>query len=175
MYNLVNDAYKALSDKAAKYKYSYGDVAELIATVSEGLEAEAYGASTASIKAAVSDLAYSLMTLDSDGEENEAFDDDANFIAYNRVNSDGNKADKALNAKYEALLKAVEDAGKSDVTKGDVDGDGNVNAFDALAILKYASQLLTLTDAQKAAADFDNDGNINAFDALALLKTLSQG
>lgn len=177
VYKALNSAYKALNDQFAQYPYSYGDVAETIATVSEGIDANAYGASAADLKAAVESIAYDLATIDEfKVTENVIFDDDSNFIAYNRLDSKGTDAEKALYKKYVALLKAVEDAGKSDVTKGDVDGDGVVSALDALAALKFTVGKITLTDAQKAAADVDGDGEVSVLDALAILKsTVSQG
>ena len=174
VYNAVNDAYNALNDKAAKYKYSYGDVAELIADVAEGIDDGIYGASESKIQAAVSELAYKLITLDSDGEENEAFDDKGNLIAYNRINSDGNAADKALYADYEALLAAVEEATKEpenpDVVLGDLDGDGKVLPGDAKAALE-----LFLNEKYDAAADMDGNGVITPADARAILEIFLKG
>lgn len=53
---------------------------------------------------------------------------------------------------------------------GDVDSNGNINAQDALAILKHAAKISVLTDEQLLAADTSKDGNINASDALLVLK-----
>lgn len=173
----IDKEYTALSKKLANFPYSYEEIVGTIADVAEGLDAKAYGNSADAVKAALEKVAYDLVTLKTaTATANNPYDEDTYaFIKYNRVHKSETDSQKALVADYKALLKAVEDAGKSDVTKGDVDGDGNVNAFDALAILKYASQILTLTDAQKAAADVDGDGVVTANDALALLKTLSQG
>lgn len=173
----IDKEYTALSKKLANFPYSYEEIVGTIADVAEGLDAKAYGNSADAVKAALEKVAYDLVTLKTTtATANNPYDEDTYaFIKYNRVHKSETDSQKALVADYKALLKTVEDAGKSDVTKGDVDGDGNVNAFDALAILKYASQILTLTDAQKAAADVDGDGVVTANDALALLKTLSQG
>lgn len=174
VYGKVETAYKELEKLLKQYPDSYGDVAELIADVADGLDADVYGASTASIKASASELARMLSTLDSDGEGNEAFDDDRNFLFYNRLNSKGNKADKALYAKYQALEKAVEEATKEpekpEVVKGDLTGDGFATPEDAIMIVKAFVGEITLTDAQKAAADFNGDGVVNADDALAVVK-----
>ncbi len=53
---------------------------------------------------------------------------------------------------------------------GDVDGDGNVKAADALMILKAVVGKTTLTAAQITAGDVDGDGQIKAADALNILK-----
>ena len=52
-----------------------------------------------------------------------------------------------------------------DVIYGDVDGNGNINVFDANLICRAAIGLIVLDDSQKAAADVDGNGNINVFDA----------
>lgn len=54
--------------------------------------------------------------------------------------------------------------------KGDVDRSGEVNAKDALYILKYDVGLLDLSDKQKELAEVEEDGEVNAKDALCILK-----
>ena len=53
---------------------------------------------------------------------------------------------------------------------GDLDDDGNINAKDALEVLKAAVGKVNLTEEQKTAADVNKDGDINAKDALEILK-----
>lgn len=53
---------------------------------------------------------------------------------------------------------------------GDVNGDKNVNAQDALLVLRYAVGKVTLTDNQFQAAEVTGDGFLNAVDALEILK-----
>lgn len=57
-----------------------------------------------------------------------------------------------------------------DVTYGDVDANGKIEAADALSVLKAVVKLTTLTDTQVKAADVDGDGTIAAADALLILK-----
>lgn len=174
-YKKLKDAYDKLAKELKKLPVSFGDISATIADVADGLEAKAYGSSADAIAAALADVAYDLSTLEWTTDY-EAYDDDRNFIFYNRLKTDGTDGEKAFYKKYQALLKAVEDAGKSDVTKGDIDGDGVVSALDALAALKFTVGKITLTDAQKAAADVDGDGEVSVLDALAILKsTVSQG
>jgi len=52
---------------------------------------------------------------------------------------------------------------------GDLDGDGEINASDALAILHAVVGKVQFTDAQKTAGDVDGDGKISASDALLIL------
>lgn len=54
--------------------------------------------------------------------------------------------------------------------KGDVDGNGKINAADARQALRTAAGLQTLTEKQKEAADMNSDGNINASDARTILR-----
>ena len=53
---------------------------------------------------------------------------------------------------------------------GDVDGDGAINANDALLALQHSVSIRTLDDEQKARADVNADGAINANDALLMLQ-----
>lgn len=52
----------------------------------------------------------------------------------------------------------------------DVSGDGKTDANDAVLILKYAAEQITLETAQIALADMDGNGTVNANDAVLLLK-----
>ncbi len=53
---------------------------------------------------------------------------------------------------------------------GDVDGDDNVSAVDALEVLKAVVGKIYLTPRQEYAADVNEDGNQNATDALIILQ-----
>ena len=57
--------------------------------------------------------------------------------------------------------------------KGDINGDGNVTAADALMALQTVSGRRTLNDLEKYAADVNGDGNITAVDALKILQFAS--
>ncbi len=54
--------------------------------------------------------------------------------------------------------------------KGDVNYDGDVDAADALIVLKADVRLTTLTTAQKKIADVNGDGETDAADAILILK-----
>ena len=56
---------------------------------------------------------------------------------------------------------------------GDLNGDTNITATDALIALQAASGRITLTDAQKAVADVTGDGKVTAVDALKILQFAS--
>lgn len=54
--------------------------------------------------------------------------------------------------------------------KGDIDGDGDIDASDARLALRAAANLETLSDDQKKAADINNDGSVTAADAREILR-----
>ena len=56
------------------------------------------------------------------------------------------------------------------VVYGDVTGDGNINIFDAMQILKHIVGKVALEGNPAIAADVTGDGNINIFDAMNVLK-----
>ena len=57
------------------------------------------------------------------------------------------------------------------VVPGDIDGDGNVTALDAVVILRAVTGEVTIdTYAQKAAGDVNGDGWVRADDAVSILK-----
>ena len=53
---------------------------------------------------------------------------------------------------------------------GDVNGDGKINATDALLVLRSFAKKITLTSEQTLRADVNNDGKVNATDALKILR-----
>ena len=52
---------------------------------------------------------------------------------------------------------------------GDVSDDGQVTAYDAILVLRYAVGLIELSDAQQKAADVTKNDRITAFDAARIL------
>ena len=70
--------------------------------------------------------------------------------------------DKAMTDPYACKVRT------GDVMQGDVNGDGNINIFDALMILQHIKGDIDLSDVP--AADVNGDGNINIFDALMILQ-----
>ena len=70
--------------------------------------------------------------------------------------------------KLAACVAALDEA--LTIKMGDVTGDGNIDAKDALAVLKAAVGKQDLTDSQAKAADVNEDGKIDAKDALEILK-----
>lgn len=53
---------------------------------------------------------------------------------------------------------------------GDVNGDGKVNALDALLVLRYAAGMGSLSAAQLACGDVNGDGKVNSSDAMQILR-----
>jgi len=53
---------------------------------------------------------------------------------------------------------------------GDVNNDGDIDSVDAMILLRYSVNLVTLTEAQLAAADVNGDGNADIGDAVLILR-----
>lgn len=54
--------------------------------------------------------------------------------------------------------------------KADINADGKINSADALIVLQYSVENITLTDEKIAAADINCDGRVNSMDALIILQ-----
>ncbi len=177
VYKALNSAYKALNDKLGNYAYSYGEIYNKIAEVSDMIDAGDLKA-TDELKKALNDLAYKFTTVSNFAdEENVIFDEDRNLVDYNRLNtnSDGSKTtqdEKDLKAAYEALLAEVKKQTEVTVVLGDVDGNGAVNALDAAAILKA---IVDGTVIEAAVGDVNADGAVNALDAAKILADVVAG
>ncbi len=76
-------------------------------------------------------------------------------------------AGKEMRACTICLAEEYREAGGG--VMGDITNDGKINSTDALMVLKYSVELITLTDAQKVLADVYKDGKINSSDALQIL------
>ena len=57
--------------------------------------------------------------------------------------------------------------------KGDLDGDGEVTAADAVLLARYLADLIELDEKQRKAADIDNDGEITSADSVILARFLA--
>ena len=78
------------------------------------------------------------------------------------------KATQDLLAAQQALVK------KPVYTLGDVNGDGKVEAADALLALQAATSKITLSETQCLAANVDKQGQVTAADALLILQFATQ-
>lgn len=99
------------------------------------------------------------------------------YTEYGSVSGiDANYTD--LNICYINYPKLIKDLGynkpPADHQKGDVDGNGEINASDARLALRSAAGLETLSDKAFVAADMNNDGNVHAADARKILRIASQ-
>ena len=68
----------------------------------------------------------------------------------------------------DSLGKFVLSTKKITVVSGDLNGDGNVDAADAVLMQRYDSGLATLTAEQLSAADVTGDGTVDAADAVKI-------
>ncbi len=79
-------------------------------------------------------------------------------------------ANRILSLLLVLLLAATSSFAYAASSRGDVNGDGVLDAADALAILRYIVQIEKLTDEQKRRADVDGNGDITANDASRILR-----
>ena len=106
------------------------------------------------------------------------FGEDGDFVFPNLTGIDNNqKLTLLVTSNDGTAMKKTEmfysTGGSFDVEqgkKGDIDGNGSVNASDALMVLQIAAKLYTPTSAERAAADMDGNGGISASDALMVLQ-----
>ena len=66
------------------------------------------------------------------------------------------------------LIKTAPDM--TEIDYGDVDGNGEVQAFDAALTLQYTAELIDFEDWQILAADVDGNGEVQAYDAALILQ-----
>ncbi len=61
-------------------------------------------------------------------------------------------------------------ASAAEVTMGDVNQDDNVDYLDAMTVLRYDAELVTLTDEQLNLGDVNGDGSVDSLDAILILR-----
>ena len=199
VYEFLEGYYETLLADYEAFKYSFGEIYDYIAEVSEMIDDGELEAN-ATLTAALEDTAYYLSTVDvlydTAGDEisdNEAFTSDRFFQSFNRVftssdnytlavsddetvsvaENDGlNYTHGLLQAAYESLLAAVSAQTETTALLGDVNGDGVVNALDAAAILKAVVDGTTI---EASVGDYNADGAVNALDAAAILAAVVAG
>ncbi len=69
-----------------------------------------------------------------------------------------------------AARQAYDGFNTAEIFYGDIDGNGSVDAGDALKALQHAVKLITLEGTDATAADVDGNGSIDAADALLVLQ-----
>ena len=73
-------------------------------------------------------------------------------------------ATQALRTARDALVKV------GTIKLGDIDGDGDIDASDALMALQAATKKIQLNDEQAEAADVNHSGKVDSIDALLILQ-----
>lgn len=92
------------------------------------------------------------------------------IIDYLLSGYDATVGTKTITVSYMGFITTFQVVLEPAIALGDLNNDGQINAKDALEVLKAAVGKANLTEQQKIAADVNGDGNINAKDALEMLK-----
>ena len=74
-----------------------------------------------------------------------------------------------------SVLSWTVGAVQASVAKGDINGNGNVTAFDAALALQAVVGAITLDPRQTCAADYNSNGSVSAFDASLILQCVVGG
>lgn len=112
---------------------------------------------------------YSLITADPDlsqliSEDGAAYEE---FVEFNAVMEYLGSTQSEIDTALSNLLNALD---SDPIIPGDVDGNGIVTIADAIMILRYSINVLTLTGTQLEAADIDGNGFVNIADALNVMR-----
>ena len=100
-------------------------------------------------------------STDSDNTESDVSDDSDSDISDNGSDSDTDSC---------CEHNETPDEPQQHKNLGDIDGDGDITANDALTVLRASVGIAELTPEQFILADVDGDGDITANDALAILR-----
>jgi hypothetical protein len=118
-------------------------------------------------------IAIDNVRFTNDGADRELSLADKDGVMALKAEFDAMNADDQRDVTKQRVLKGwvkqIEEMEASLLT-GDVDDNSEVNALDALMVLKSAVGKTTLTDLQTLVADVDKSGLIDAVDALEILK-----
>ena len=165
----ARNAYNGLTDSQKGYVTNLDKLEQAEATIAD---------LTAQTEKEAADKAAAKVVADQiDALNVQSLDDEPDVVAtreaYNALTAD-QKAYVTNLGKLETAEQAIADLKNVvppvEILYGDVDGDGNVSAADALEVLKAVVGKSTLTDDQTKAADTDGNGKIEAGDALNILK-----
>ncbi len=203
VYNALNGKYTQVVKEEAALSVTFGEIYDKLAQTAADIDADKL-TNSASLQKAMLAVANALYKIDPVTDtttnpyyDNEAFDEDLNLIAINRVitnngdpveirtlTAENGDAKTSINAQawgmnpehvtlmaaYNALKMAIAEQAAPATAKGDVDNDGTAYTVkDALAALKIANKLQDLTVDIEVADHNDND-TVDVSDALAILK-----
>lgn len=172
VYIELKKLYDALWNMLQEYPVSYGEVADLIATVGTALDDGVYGQNLDEIKNLLKTTSKSLSTLEACDDENQPFTDDREFNQYNRVHTGDHAttAESTLYKNYKSLKDLIAVSEGFDVVPGDLNDDGTADLDDALkAVEIFLDENYVPTYKELAAGDLDENGVIDLDDALAII------
>ena len=174
---VVEQARAAYDALTAEQKEQVSNVSLLEAAEAEMARlAEAYEAERAAAAQKVVEAIAAIGTVDETNFESKKALIDAAAAALDEYETayGSDEEAAALITNRQALADAQEAydryAGQDDIVYGDVDGNGTINASDALEALQHSVQFKTLEGEALIAADVTGEGDVDAQDALCILQ-----
>ena len=115
-------------------------------------------------------LISSDYTIDENGKLNFTAPQQAGTYYLLGLDPNAKNEDEACIAPASAKI-IVEGGSTPEILYGDINGDGRVNLFDVIAMIKYYNGIGDgLSEEQLKAADVTGDGKVNLFDVIEMIK-----
>ena len=86
-----------------------------------------------------------------------------------QLNMNASKAGQVYNMHFNGFETVYLDAPEAPSKKGDINGDGEINASDVTALI---NKILSLADYADAMCDLNGDGEVNVGDVTALINLI---
>lgn len=171
VYDFLNGYYNKLLNDYEAFKYSFGEIYNYIAEVSDMIDSGDLEATTA-LKTALDEAAYRLsvvenIDLDKDGHDidldNDAFTTDRFFQGYNRVYTKGD-------SEYTITIKSGSGTGNITMPKSSANGASATHAALTSAYEALIAAVKEQTEVKYAVGDVNHDGKVDIADASLVLK-----
>lgn len=181
LYNFANfwyvegsDPYKANLTNAADYPNAHGESILVYPGWTYGLNVPVGSLRLEAMRDGIEDyqLFHMLEELKGEGSADKYIDKmTTGVVSYSVSDAEYYNVRKSLGKAVENAVNGIEEPTEptEPALKGDVNGDGKVNALDAFVLKSMISGLELINDV----ADIDGDGKVNALDFLTLKKILA--
>ena len=173
VYENLEKAYNNLNKDYEAFKYSFGEIYDKIAEVSDMIDSGDLKAEPALTKA-LEDTAYALSTVKSidknaDGDaielENDAFTSDREFLSYNRVYTLGDSEYDSIE-----IVSGTNTTEKIKMPKSSANAESATHAALTTAYEALVAAVKAQTEVKYAVGDVNHDGKVDITDASLVLK-----